>query len=198
MNRSSHLVAALVLVTSGGLFAQTPTRAVPKEFDHVRTLGHALTEFVNDRVQVVAAYYYSQATHDIPWLLIELGALWPRTMEINREQIELVTPSGSVVGLATQARWAADSTRNALLMQQATTSRHQVAHYFQPDAQTYLRFFTRPTDDGTVQQAVYLRPYELGLSDLLFESPTRLWDKGTYALVLRYDGGEAVLPIELR
>ena len=49
-----------------------------------------------------------------------------------------------------------------------------------------------------MQQAVYLRPYELGLSDLLFESPTRLWDKGTYALVLRYDGGEAVLPIELR
>ena len=134
----------------------------------------------------------------IPVRFIELGALWPRTMEINREQIELVTPSGSVVGLATQARWAADSTRNALLMQQATTSRHQVAHYFQPDAQTYLRFFTRPTDDGTVQQAVYLRPYELGLSDLLFESPTRLWDKGTYALVLRYDGGEAVLPIELR
>jgi len=70
MNRSSELMAALVLVTSGALFAQTPTQAVPKEFDHVRTLGHALAEFVDDRVQVVAAYYYSQSTHDIPWLLI--------------------------------------------------------------------------------------------------------------------------------
>ena len=39
-------------------------------------------------------------------------------------------------------------------------------------------------------------PFVLG--DLLFDSPTRLWDKGTYALVVRYDGGEAVLPIELR
>jgi hypothetical protein len=36
------------------------------------------------------------------------------------------------------------------------------------------------------------------LGDLLFESPTRLWDKGTYALLVRYDGAEAVLPIELR
>ena len=41
-------------------------------------------------------------------------------------------------------------------------------------------------------------PNELGLGDLLFESPTRLWDEGTYALVVRYDGAEAVLPIELR
>ncbi|PYR44899.1 MAG: hypothetical protein DMF89_26630 [Acidobacteria bacterium] len=198
MNRSSNLVAALFLVASGTLFAQTPTPAVPKEFDHVRTLGHALAEFRDDRVQIVAAYYYSQSNHDIPWLLIELGALWPRATEINRERIELVTPSGHVVRLATQARWAEDSTRNALLLQQATTSRHQVASYFQPYAQTHLRFFTRPPNDGTVQKAVYLRPDELGLSDLLFESPTRLWDKGTYALVIRYDGGEAVLPIELR
>jgi hypothetical protein len=41
-------------------------------------------------------------------------------------------------------------------------------------------------------------PYELVRGDLLFESPTRLWDEGTYALVISYEGREAVLPIELR
>jgi hypothetical protein len=148
---------------------------------------------------VTAAYYYSQTNHDMPWLLIELGALGEQVTAIDRNRIELVTPAGRVVPLASQARWAEDSRRNALLMQQAAPLRHQVASYFIPsNGQTRLRFFTHPRDGGTVQQVVYLAPKELVLGDLLFESPTRLWDKGTYALVVRYDGSEAVLPIELR
>jgi hypothetical protein len=74
-----------------------------------------------------------------------------------------------------------------------------VASYFTPaNGQTSLRFFTRPPNPGTVHEVVNLQPRELVLGDLLFESPTRLWDKGTYALVIRYDGVEALLPIELR
>jgi hypothetical protein len=181
------------------LFAHTQTPAVPREFDHVRTLGRALSEFRNGRIQVTAAYYYSQTNHDMPWLLIELGALGEQVTAIDRIRIELVTPAGRVVPLASQARWAEDSRRNALLMQQAAPLRHPVASYFVPsNGQTRLRFFSHPRAFGTVQQVVYLAPKELVLGDLLFESPTRLWDKGTYALVVRYDGSEAVLPIELR
>jgi len=198
-SRSSNVVAGLVLVATGAVFAQSPTRAVPKEFSHVRSLGRAVAEFKDDRIQVVAAYYYSQANHDFPWLLIELGALGQRATKINREQIELVTPNGRVVGLATQARWGEDSTRNALLLQRAQTSRHPVASYFKADnGRTHLRFFTQPPRFGTVRNEVDLAPNELGLGDLLFASPTRFWDKGTYALIIRFDGAEAVTPIELR
>lgn len=197
MNRLSSLLA-LVLVVSGVLVAQSPAREVPKEFEHVRTLGSALSEYTYDRLHVVAAYYYSQSNHEFPWLLIELGALAPEATEIDREQIELITPSGRIVPLATQARWAKDSRRNALLLQRATVTRHQVSSYFPTPYQTHLRFFTRPPDNGLVQQKIHLMPYELGLGDLLFESPTGLWDKGTYALVVRYAGAEAMLPIDLR
>src|SRR5262245_1927245 len=200
MNRSTNALAGLVLVVaSGSLVAQSPTRAVPKEFGHVRTLGRALSEFNDDRIQVAAAYYYSQANHDSRWLLIELGALGQRVTTLKRDQIELITPTGRIVRLATQARWSEDSEHNTLLLQQATTSRHQVESYFKPaNGRTGLRFFTRPPAAGTVVDLIHLAPNELVLGDLLFESPTRFWDKGTYALVVRYDGAEAVLPIELR
>ena len=125
--------------------------------------------------------------------------LGEQVTDIERDQIELVTPAGRVVPLASQARWARDATRNSLLLQRAAPLRHPVASYFTPaNGQTSLRFFTRPPNPGTVQEVVNLQPRELVLGDLLFESPTGLWDKGTYALVIRYDGVEALLPIELR
>ena len=200
MIRALGMLSGLVLVVgSGSLVAQGQTRTVPNEFDHVRPLGSALAEFKDQRIQVVAAYYYSQSNHDSPWLLIELGALGQQGMTINRRQIELVTPSGRVVPLSTQERWGADSKRNALLLQQAAPVRHKVDWYFRDWlGGTQLRFFVQPRGAGTVVEFVDLAPKELVLGDLLFESPTRLWDKGTHALVIRYDGSEAVLPIELR
>ena len=200
MIRSAIVLAGLVVaMTSSSLLAQDGTRAVPREFDRVRTLGRALAEYNDQRIQVAAAYYYSQSNHEFPWLLIELGALGRFPTKIERDRIELVTPRGRVVPLASQARWAQDTTRNALLLQRASIVRHPVASYFKPtNGQTRLRFFTNPRVGGTVQEVAYLMPNELVLGDLLFESPTRLWDEGTYALVVRYDGAEAVLPIELR
>jgi len=199
MKDSLNVVAGLVLVASGALFAENQTRAVPKEFAHTRSWGRALSEFNDARIQVVAAYYYSQKNHDVPWLLIELGVLGRQAMEIDRDQIELVTPSGRVVPLATHARWSQDSTRNVRLLQQASSSRHPISSYFfKPNRQTGLGFFTDPRRGGTVRNELLLAPDELALGDLLFESPTRLWDKGTYALIIRYDGAEAVTPIELR
>jgi hypothetical protein len=200
MIRSLSVLAGLLLVLgSGSLSAQSRTRAVPREFDHVRTLGRALSEYQDDRIQVAAAYYYSQSNHDFPWLLIELGALGRGVTTITRDQIELVTPAGRPVPLSTQARWGEDATRNALLLQRAAPSRHKLGWYFKAtNRQTRLRFFTHPPGNGTVVDFVDLAPNELALGDLLFESPTRLWDKGTHALVIRYDGREAILPIELR
>jgi hypothetical protein len=197
MIRFLGIVALALAIASGSLIAQS--RSVPREFDRVRTLGRALSEFKDGRIHVVAAYYYSQLNHDSPWLLIQLGALAELAIQIERDRIALVTPSGRAVQLASQARWAADSGRNTLLIQQATSLKHPVYSYFSPvNGQTGLRFFARPPGTGTVLEVVYLRPEELVLGDLLFESPTGSWEKGTYALAIRYDGEEAVLPIKLQ
>ena len=188
-------VTMLLVVVSTGLTLQ----AQPREFAHVKQLGAALVEYNDGLTQVVAAYYYSQRHHDAPWLLIELGASSPRTLMVRRNQVELVTPSGRIVPLAGQRRWGADSARARGLLQQASTSRHQVRTYFRGTRGfEALRFFGRPESGETVIDAVQGAPEEVLLGDLLFESPTGAWEKGSYALVIKHDGGTASLPITLR
>src|SRR5687767_694164 len=131
MFRTASVLAGIVVIAgSASLPALTPQRTVPKEFANVRTLGRALSEFHDERLQVVAAYYYSQYNHDQPWLLIEIGALGRMATEIDRRTIELVTPTGRVVPLASQSRWGQAAERSALLLQQASVTRHQVSSYF--------------------------------------------------------------------
>ena len=55
MIRSTYVVAALILVVaSGSLLAQS--RTVPTQFDNVQSLGRAVAEFKDDRIQVVVSY----------------------------------------------------------------------------------------------------------------------------------------------
>jgi hypothetical protein len=199
MKRSLSLMAVVLAAIGGvGLAAQGSARAVPREFAHVKKVGRALAEFKDDSVQVVAAYYYSQRNHDSPWLLIELGALAQQPARIDRKDIDLVMPGGRVVPLATQERWGSQIQRNKQFMQQVEPTRHQVASYFKPtNGASGFRFFTQPGGNGTVLDFVEIPQDHVALGDLLFEAPTRIWEKGTYALVVRYDGKEAVLPIEL-
>ena len=195
MARVTAVAALFAVVVSTGL----TLRAQPREFANVKQLGAALVEYHDGLTQVVAAYYYSQRNHDSPWLLIELGVSSPRTLVVRRNQVELVTPSGRTVPLAAQRRWGADSARARGLLQQASTTRHQVRTYFRGTRGVEaLRFFGRPESGDTVIDTVQGAPEELLLGDLLFESPTGAWEKGAYALVIKHDTGTASLPIELR
>jgi len=195
------LIGALGLVVATGHVAigQSPTRQVPREFEHVKTMGRALAEYRTARLQIVAAYYYSQTHHDSSWLLIELGAMGSQPTKIERDHIEIVTPRGRVVPLATQTQWGEDPERSTQMLQQAATTRHQIGSYFKnTNGGTGLRFFVHPRGAGTVLEFADLAPDQAAYGDLLFQSPTRLWDKGVHALVVRYDGGEAMLPIDLQ
>lgn len=195
MARFTAVAVWLAVVASVAL----TLHAQPREFANTRQLGAALVEYNDGLAQVVAAYYYSQRNHDAPWLLIELGASSPRTLVVRRNQVELVTPSGRVVPLATQRRWGADSARARGLLQEASTTRHQVRSYFRGTREFEpLRFFGRPESGETVIDTVQGAPEQVLIGDLLFEAPTGAWQKGEYALVIKHDGGTASLPIDLR
>lgn len=190
------LAPSLVLVL---LTAATVLHAQPREFAGIRSLGRALVEYNDGLTHVVAAYYHSQLHHESAWLLIEVGFASPRSLTIRRDALELVTPSGRVVPLATQRRWGQDSARARALLQQALTSRHRVQSYFREiNGQEALRFFTRPEDGGTVIDGVQIAPEQVLFGDLIFESPTGAWERGTYALVIHRPDRVVRLPIELR
>ena len=190
------IVAAFVVGMAAFADAQ---RAQPREFSRVTQLGAALVEYHDGRTQAVAAYYHSQRNHDTPWLLIEVGVSSPQALVLRRDGVRLVSPSGQAVPLAAQTRWGADSARARGLLQQARTTRHQVRTYFRGTrGAELLRFFGRPEQGQTVIDVAQIAPEEVLLGDLLFESPTGAWERGTYALEIEHDGGTVALPIELR
>ena len=190
------VVVGLVAVTGPGASAQSPREP---ELRYVKPLGAALAEYNDGRVQAVAAYYHSQRSHDSAWLLIEFGVSSPAPLIVRRTEVELVTPDGDVVPLATQRQWGADSPRGRLLLQQAKTSRHQLRTYFPGTRGTEsMRFFGRPENGETVIDAVESAPDQVLLGDLLFESPTGAWARGRHVLVLRLADGTVELPIDLR
>lgn len=188
-----------VALTAAALVVEPSAQTVRiPELPHVRSVGRAATEFRDGDVQVVAAYYYSQREHDGPWLLVELGFNSRKALTLRRDRIELTTPAGDVVPLSGQRRWAADPARARRLLQQTRTVRHPLTSYFSQIAiVTRLRFFTRPEDDGTVVDEMSVGGETL-VGDLMFESPTGAWDRGTHVLVIGHELGVARLPIELR
>jgi hypothetical protein len=187
--------AALLLASAGRDGSAQPG----PELAHVKQLGAALSEYNDGNVHAVAAYYYSQRNHDSAWVLVELGFNSQRAVQINRDRIELATPSGDVVPLSGHRRWALDATRATRLLQQVRPTRHQVRSYFKEIADiTRLRFFIRPDDRGTIVDAMDSTSDQVLLGDLFFESPTGAWERGRYVLAIGHARGVAQLPIELR
>ena len=84
-------------------------------------------------------------------------------------------------------------------MQQAQPTRHQVTSYFREvNGREALRFFTRPEDGGTTIDSMQAMPEQVLLGDLYFASPSGLWTRGTYTLVIHRPGATVRLPLELR
>ena len=188
-------LAALMMsvATVSALPAQT------REFANVRELGRALAEYNDGVTQAVAAYYHSQRNHDSRWLLIEVGLMSRKALTLGRDQVELVTPAGIELPLASQRQWGQDGARARALLQQAQPTRHQVKSYFREvNGREELRFFTRPEEGGTTIDGTQVLPEQVLLGDLYFEAPAGAWDRGTYALVIHRDDGTIRLPIELR
>ena len=184
---------ALSVVLGSTLLAQS------REFAHVRELGGALVEYDDGFTQAVAAYYHSQRNHDSKWLLIEMGMMSRRALTLGRDQVELVTPDGREVPLASQRQWSQDSGRARTLLQQALPSRHQVKSYFREvNGREELRFFTGPEAGGTTIDSTQVMPEQVVLGDLLVESPSGLWNRGTYTLVIHRPDATVRLPIDLR
>ncbi len=114
MPRRTPPALLAVVVTSAAVFGLTAAagqQQPARELPYVRTLGAALAEFDDGVVHAVAAYYHSQRNHDTPWLLVELGLHSRRTVRVHRESIELETPDGAVVRLASHRQWTADVDR---------------------------------------------------------------------------------------
>lgn len=84
-------------------------------------------------------------------------------------------------------------------MQQAPPTRHQVQSYVREvNGREELRFFTGPEAGGTTIDSTQVMPEQVVLGDLHVESPSGLWNRGTYTLVIHRPDATVRLPIDLR
>src|SRR5712671_605937 len=79
----------------GVLWGSIRPLAQEQSFPHTKQRGRATVEYKDDILQVVASYDYSQRNHESPWLLVDLAAWTERRLILDRDNITLVTPSGS-------------------------------------------------------------------------------------------------------
>lgn len=190
---------AVALVTALAALSVATSAQQTREFPFVKELGAALAQFDDGVVHAVAAYYHSQRNHDTPWLLVELGINSQKSVRVHRESIELETPQGAVVKLASYREWNDDVEPAARLLQAAITTRHQVRTYFREFATfTPLRYFRAPHASGTIVDFHDLSLDQVFLGDLYFKSPTGAWARGRHVLVIHNAASTVRVPIELR
>ena len=184
------LVAVFVTVSAVVVTAQA-------EYPFVRNRGRSTVEFNDKQVHVVASYDYSQREHDGRWLLIQIAVSAKQRMVIERDWIALRTADDDEFPLATQKRVGEDIASVQKLLQNATTRRHDTTSYFsQRDRAEDIRLFRLPFGN-VVHTNFAVDDDHVAAGDILFESPTGRWAAGTYALVVRHEGGQARLPIRL-
>ena len=185
------LAVALVFTLPSTVQAQN------EGFPNTKEQGRAATEYRDDAIQLVAAYYYSQRNHESTWLLIEVALTTEERMTIHRDALRLITPDGTELALATQERFSRDVERVRQLVQNARTSRHGTGAYFNRRNQSEeIRFFSLP-GSRLVANDFRVDRFRFALGDLFFESPTGAWQDGIYTLVLEHEETRVAVPIVL-
>lgn len=194
---ATQLLTALAAVAAVVASGATVLAQEDNFFANTKQVGRAAVEYRDKDIHAVAAYYHSQFDHDTRWILVQVALSTTKNMVIDRDNIRIVTPSGREIALPTQERVARGVNQIRPVVLGATSSRHDLLSYFnERDRPDPLRLFS--LSSGAVETNFVSVRHHVTYGDLFFESPTGLWENGTYSLVIERDGVRAVLPIELQ
>ena len=193
LSRQSIMIfaSAAVAAFAGGAFA------APAE-SPVKRLGKTVVQHKDSNVKAVLSWRYANQTFEKePWLLLELAfAAEGGAVDLNREDVSLLTPGGERLPLPGQKRLG-EGMDVRWVEQKASVARDPITGYF-PNQRLEQRipFFTVP--GGPVVQDEIGGGYTmLSRGDLFFESPAGAWKPGRYTLVLKNKQMNVELPFTL-
>ena len=181
---------ALAALAAGALAAPPETP--------VRRLGKTVVQHRDANVRAVLSWRYANQTFARePWLLLELAfASEGPPVDLNREDVSLLTPSGEKLPLPSQKRLA-EGTDVRWVLQKASVARDPVTDYFTSQRlEQRIPFFTYP-GGPVVLDEIGGGPTMLSRGDVFFESPTGAWKPGAYTLVLKNKKLSVELPFTL-
>jgi len=191
MDRTRRWIApiALVALSAGAV-------AAPTEAPELKRLGRTVVQHKDSTVRAVLSWKYANQTFEKePWILLELAfAAEGKPVELNREDVSLLTPSGERLGLPGQKRFVGGVKDPRWLLQKAVVAREPVADYFpRQTLEQRLPFFAVPGEQ-LVQDQIAAGPTFIIHGDLFFEAPTGVWKPGRYTLVLKNKVMDVELP----
>lgn len=165
----------------------------------VKRLGKTVVQYEDEVVKAVLSWRYANQTFEKgPWLLLELAfAAEGKAIDLNREDVSLLTPGGERIPLPGQKRLAEGLRDVRWVLQKASVARDPVTGYFSgPTLEQRLPFFAVPGEQ-VVQDEIGGGPSLLTRGDLFFEAPAGVWKPGRYALVLKNKTMDVELPFSL-
>ena len=164
----------------------------------VKRLGKTVVQHKDSNVKAVLSWRYANQTFEKePWLLLELAfAAEGGAVDLNREDVSLLTPGGERLPLPGQRRLS-EGLDVRWVEQKASASRDPITGYF-PNQRLEQRipFFTYP-GGPVVQDEIGGGHTMLSRGDLFFESPAGAWKPGRYTLVLKNKEMDVELPFSL-
>ncbi|MFN7987053.1 MAG: hypothetical protein U0529_06240 [Thermoanaerobaculia bacterium] len=184
-------VAVVLAALAGSALAAPPESPV-------RRLGKTVVQHKDANVRAVLSWRYANQTFEKePWLLLELAfASEGPPVDLNREDVTLLTPSGERIPLPTQRRLA-DGMDVRWVEQKASVARDPITGYFPSQRlEQRIPFFTYP-GGPVVLDEIGGGPTMLTRGDIFFESPAGSWKPGAYTLVLKNKWMSVELPFSL-
>ncbi len=193
MRRIYRWITLLASVTFAASLVAAPAT------EPVKRLGKTVVQHQDDVVKAVLSWRYAnQSFEKEPWLLLDLAfAAEGKPVNLNREDVSLLTPGGERLGLPSQKRLAEGFRNISWVVQKASVARDPLNGYFSRQTlEQRLPFFAIPGEQ-TVQDEIGAGPTLLTRGDLFFESPSGVWKPGRYTLVLENKLMKVELPFNL-
>ena len=193
MLQTRRPIALLACVALAGSLSAAPA-ASP-----VKRLGKTVVQHKDDRVKAILSWRFANQTFEKePWLLVELAfASEGGTVELNREDVSLLTPGGERLSLPGQKRLAEGLKDVRWFLQRSSVARDPLTGYFsRQDLERRLPFFAIPGEQ-IVQDEIGGGHSMLIRGDLFFEAPAGSWKPGRYTLVLKNKTMDVELPFML-
>ncbi len=199
MNRSRTILCAAALAAlTAAAAAANQMQTDPLAGPHVKRLGKTVVEWKDDLIHLVVGFKHANAHLDKKWILFETAhTAEGKPLEIWREDVSLMTPDGTRLGLPSQKRMAQGIPDLRRMLNEASVQRDPIDGYF-PSATRLERlgFFAIP-GENLVFDKVNVNHQTLAMGDLFFESPKDRWEPGLYTLWIENKELHVRLPIPL-
>ncbi|HEV8267295.1 MAG TPA: hypothetical protein VGR00_03645 [Thermoanaerobaculia bacterium] len=189
---------AILLPAFAAILALSADVRADEDRPTLRRLGKTVVQYEDADAKVVVGFRYANAHPGSPWLYLEVGMTASgKPVEVAREDISLVTPSGERIPLPAQKRVIEDFPDARRVFMAANIANDPIEGYFpSTERRERLGFFSVP-GEAIVFQNVTLNHRTLTLGPLLFQSRRGAFANGSYVLEIQNKWMRARVPFEI-